>query len=197
MCFAMALSFAVLSCNPDRSAESEEDTIEMEEMDDIDGMDDDYDDMDDLEVGPEDPNAGVIETFDEFQEDLKDATSELKTEAENTYEDAKGRTVYTMVSDMPSYEGGDAAMFRYLQRNVKYPSEARNNNVEGTSYVQFIVDTDGGVDNVEVVKTSGDITLDEEAIRVVQSMPDWKPGMQNGAPVNVRYILPIKFQMKS
>lgn len=103
---------------------------------------------------------------------------------------------FTIVEQMPEFEGGDAAMLKYLANNIEYPRKAIRTNIEGTVMVSFLIDTDGSIKQVEVVRGIG-MGCDEEAVRVVSSMPGWKPGKQNGQAVRVRRIIPIKFKLST
>ena len=94
----------------------------------------------------------------------------------------------------PAYPGGEAAMMKYLQKNLKYPMAAKENGVKGTVYVQFVVEKDGKVDDV-VVSKGVDKSLDAEAKRVVSAMPKWAAGKQAGQSVAVQYVLPVKFDL--
>jgi len=96
---------------------------------------------------------------------------------------------------MPEYEGGISAMLKFLSKNLRYPASARSISQEGTVYVRFVVSNSGQVIDVEVVKGVSAV-LDREAMRVVALMKKWKPGMQHDIPVNVRMVLPIKFQLE-
>jgi TonB family protein len=102
--------------------------------------------------------------------------------------------IFTVVEEMPEYPGGNKAMYSFMGQNIKYPEKARQNKVEGTVYVSFVVLKDGSVSSVSVLRGIGS-GCDEEAMRVVKSMPNWKPGKQDGKPVNVQYNLPIKFTL--
>ncbi len=99
---------------------------------------------------------------------------------------------HTYVETMPEYPGGEEALFKYLSKNIKYPPEAYKNNIGGKVIIEFIVGRDGWVRDVKVIKGIG-YGCDEEAVRVVQGMEQWKPGTQNGKNVSVSYKLPIKF----
>ena len=101
---------------------------------------------------------------------------------------------WDIMEEMPHFPGGQKALFEYLAQNVRYPEEAERNNIQGRVIVDFIVVKDGSITNARVIK-SIDPMLDEEALRVINSMPDWEPGMQNGKPVNVRYTVPITFRL--
>jgi TonB family protein len=94
----------------------------------------------------------------------------------------------------PVYAGGEAAMIKYLQKNLRYPIVAKENGIKGTVFVQFVVEKDGKVDDVTVVK-GVDKQLDTEAKRVVAAMPKWSAGQQNGKAVAVQYVLPVKFEL--
>lgn len=107
----------------------------------------------------------------------------------------KGDVVYNVVEQMPEFPGGEKALRAFLAENVKYPSIAKENGIYGRVVCQFIVEKDGSITDVEVVKSSGEISLDKEAIRVIKMMPKWKPGKQQNKPVRTRYTLPISFKL--
>lgn len=95
----------------------------------------------------------------------------------------------------PVFPGGTAALFNYLHDNIKYPSLVKETNIQGTVFVNFIVERDGSVSNVKILRpVSGG--CDEEAIRVIKNMPLWKPGLQHGKPVRVSFNLPVKFVLR-
>jgi periplasmic protein TonB len=106
----------------------------------------------------------------------------------------KPETVFVFVEQMPEYKDGMKAMFKYLSDNIKYPAIARENGIEGTVYVGFTVGRDGSIRDVVVKRGIGG-GCNDEAVRVVSSMPNWKEGRQNGKPVNVAFTLPIKFAL--
>ena len=112
------------------------------------------------------------------------------------YGNDNNEKVYQVVEQQPEYPGGMAELMRFLSRNTKYPDECRKNNIQGKSYIGFIVDKNGTIRDVSVVKTSGNDLLDAEAIRVVKSMPAWIPGKQGGEAVNVRYTLPVNYRLQ-
>lgn len=100
--------------------------------------------------------------------------------------------VYTIVEQQPEFEGGTSAMYKFINKNTKYPATARRMGIEGSVFVSFVIDTEGKISEVQTVKgISAD--CDKEAMRVIQSMPRWKPGKQNGRAVKVRFVVPIKF----
>jgi protein TonB len=102
--------------------------------------------------------------------------------------------LFTVVDQQPEFEGGYDAMMNFIKANMKYPANARRMQIEGTVHVSFIVSKTGTISDVKVLR--GIMTeCDKEAVRVVQLMPPWKPGKQNGRNVNVRFILPLKFRL--
>lgn len=103
--------------------------------------------------------------------------------------------VVTFCEQMPAYDGGGEAMMGFINKNLIYPIEARKNRVEGRIVLQFVVNRDGSLSNIEVLKGLG-FGCDEEAVRVVMLMPKWVPGRQNGKVVRVRYTLPMVFRLK-
>jgi TonB family protein len=116
---------------------------------------------------------------------------------EDTLVKASGKEpVYEVVKTMPEFNGGFNAMVDYLVTNIKYPEEAKKNKITGTVFVSFIVEKDGKISNTSILKSANPL-LDEEALRVVSTMPKWKPGLDDdGKPVNVKFNLPIKFALE-
>ncbi len=102
---------------------------------------------------------------------------------------------FLSVDQMPMFAGGDAALFKYLGNNINYPARAKQAGVEGLVVVTFVVAANGDIQDVTVLKGLGYGT-DEEAMRVIEHMPAWTPGRQNGRAVPVRYTLPIRFNLK-
>ena len=96
---------------------------------------------------------------------------------------------------MPEYPGGDQAMMDFVAKNVQYPQEARDKEISGRVLVSFIVEKDGSIADVKVVKGIGG-GCDEEAVRVVKAMPKWKPGKDKGKPVQVSYMMPFTFKLQ-
>ena len=106
------------------------------------------------------------------------------------------RKVYDLVDQMPTYPGGQSALFQWLSHIIKYPVEAERHGIQGRVITQFVVMPDGILDSIKVVN-SVDPSLDNEAIRVIRAMPKWNPGMKNGKPVMTRYILPVSFRLSN
>ena len=138
--------------------------------------------QDDLSAKPaEAPSEDVeIEIVDE-----KPQVIEQKVEAE----------IFTVVEEQPSYPGGEEGRMRYLQENIKYPEEAKELGIQGRVFVTFVVEVDGSITDVRVLRGIGG-GCDEEAVRVVKAMPKWVPGKQRGVPVRVQFNLPIKFTLQ-
>ncbi|MBP5339934.1 MAG: energy transducer TonB [Prevotella sp.] len=103
--------------------------------------------------------------------------------------------VFDVVEQMPSFKGGDAALMEWLSKNIKYPVIAEENGIQGRVVATFVVERDGSITDVKIVK-SVDPSLDKEAIRVLKAMPKWIPGRQNGQPVRVKYTVPVTFRLQ-
>lgn len=110
---------------------------------------------------------------------------------ENTAPDGNGPMSFVEI--MPEYPGGETALGKYLNKNMKYPHVAQENDIQGTIFVQFVVNRDGSITDVKTVGAAKGGGLEEEAKRVVSNMPKWKPGRQNGQNVAVFFNLPIRF----
>ncbi len=110
-------------------------------------------------------------------------------------EKEKPDKIFTIVEEKPEFPGGYAALQMWLKDHVKYPTIAQENGVQGKVYVKFVVNKDGSIVNVEILR-GVDLSLDKEAVRVVKSMPKWKPGKQRGKPVRVSYNVPINFVLQ-
>jgi protein TonB len=103
--------------------------------------------------------------------------------------------VFTVVEEMPTFPGGEEQLFKYLRNNIKFPAVARENGIQGRVFVTFVVDKDGKVKDAKILRGIGG-GCDEEALRVIRNMPDWKAGKQNGRAVSVQYNLPVNFTLK-
>ncbi|MBI5540264.1 MAG: energy transducer TonB [Bacteroidia bacterium] len=109
-----------------------------------------------------------------------------------TYSQTEQKTDSVII--MPEFPGGQDAMMDFIGTNIRYPTYAKEKGIEGKVFIRFIISKTGKVDSVTVLKGVYPL-LDEEAIRVVAKMPDWKPGMQDGKPVNVSFHIPINFKL--
>jgi TonB family protein len=105
-------------------------------------------------------------------------------------------TVYVVVDEMPTFPGGEEKCIKFIEKNLQYPLKAKDNKVEGVVFVSFVVKPDGTLTNHKVLNWIG-YGCDEEALRIVYSMPKWKPGKQGGKAVWVQYTLPIKFSLEN
>lgn len=108
---------------------------------------------------------------------------------------SEASTIFDFAEEMPSFQGGEIALMKYISKKMRYPKQAVDERIEGTVIVSFIVDRSGRVTDVTVLKGLG-YGADEEAMRVIGNMPAWSPGKQNGKPVAVRYTLPIRFSLQ-
>jgi len=109
-------------------------------------------------------------------------------------EEEVAEEVFTIVEDQPAPKGGMAAFYEFVQKQLRYPNQARRMGIEGKVFVQFVVDKDGTITEVQAVKGIG-AGCDEEAVRVINQSPKWTPGKQRGKAVKVRMILPITFKL--
>ena len=136
--------------------------------------------VDDVEINAEVDQNEVIEEY-------------IAPEVEE--EEVVEAEIFTIVEEMPEFPGGMAKLADYLAKNIKYPQMARESGIQGRVFVNFVVEPDGHVSNVNVMRSLGG-GCDEEAMRVVKSMPKWKPGKQRGKAVRVSYILPVNFKLQ-
>jgi periplasmic protein TonB len=144
----------------------------------------------------------VEETQDIFnQDDLSSKPieavaleEEVAVVKEEVIEVEEKKPIFTIVEEMPSFPGGDEPRVKFLRDNIVYPQMAKENNIQGTVYVSFVVDSKGKVTDVRLLRGIGG-GCDEEAIRVVKLMPPWNPGKQNGKSVRVQFNMPIRFTL--
>ena len=148
--------------------------------------------LDEVEKSDKSIGAFTVEGNDEVGGEVLKAKEEIAAPEPPKEEDSK---VFDVVEQMPSFPGGQAALMKWLADNMNYPVIAAENGVQGRVVVQFVVEKDGSVSDVQVVK-SVDPSLDKEASRVVSAMPKWIPGKQNGAAVRVKYTVPVTFKLQ-
>ena len=123
---------------------------------------------------------------------LVEAAAEEAVEEEEPEE----QTIFEVVEQMPEFpNGGMAGLMQYLSKNIKYPTIAQENGTQGRVTVQFVVNKDGSIVDAKVLR-GVDPYLDKEAVRVIMGMPKWKPGMQRGKPVRVKYTVPVMFRLQ-
>ena len=104
--------------------------------------------------------------------------------------------IYQVVEQVPEFKGGMDALMKYLSSNINYPQEAKDKNIQGKSLIRFVVEKDGSITDVGVMRSSGNDLLDQESLRVVKSMPKWNPGKQSGRAVRTRFVLPVMFRLQ-
>ncbi len=145
-------------------------------------VEDDVEVEDDIDINAEVDQDEVLEEYDFTPPEIEE---EEIVEAE----------IFKIVEEMPEFPGGAAKMMEYVQKNIKYPMMARESDIQGRVFVNFVVEPDGSITNVTVMRGIGG-GCDEEAVRVVQNMPKWKPGKQRGSAVRVNYTIPIIFKLQ-
>jgi len=119
----------------------------------------------------------------------------LNVSAQTVEEKNDNKETFTVVEVMPEYPGGEEALIKFLDKNLQYPKEARNKGIQGKVWAGFIVDKDGTLINIEILRGIGG-GCDEEVLRVLKLMPKWKPGTQSGVAVAVKYRYPINFTLR-
>ena len=157
---------------------------------------------------PPPPAVQEVEVLNVVEDDVETETIEINTEddkdvevviappVEAPVEEEEEEVIFVVVESMPEFPGGAQAMMRYIAENIKYPVIAQENGIQGRVICQFVVEKDGKVSDIQVVRSSGESSLDKEAQRVIGSMPRWKPGKQRGKPVRVKYTLPVNFRLQ-
>ena len=139
------------------------------------------------------------EIEDEIEIDAEVSQDEVIEEyfapAEIEEEEIVEAEIFKVVEEMPEFPGGAAKMMEYIQKNMKYPLMARESDIQGRVFVNFVVEPDGSISNVTVMRGIGG-GCDEEALRVVNSMPKWKPGKQRGSAVRCSFTVPIIFKLQ-
>lgn len=144
----------------------------------------------------------IVEDDVEIEDDIEiDADVDMDTEIEEFVpmdldeEEIVEEEIFQVVESMPGFPGGDVELQRFLNKNISYPIMARESGIQGRVYVTFVVETDGSITDVRVLRGIGG-GCDEEAVRVVKMMPKWNPGKQRGKPVRVQFNLPVRFVLQ-
>jgi len=136
------------------------------------------------------------ESIEVNTEDDKEVEVVIAAPVEAPVEEEEEEVVFMVVESMPEFPGGQQALFKYLSENIKYPVIAQENGIQGKVVCQFTVNKDGSIVDIEVVRSGGDPSLDKEAVRVIKTMPKWKPGKQRGKPVRVKFTVPVSFKLQ-
>jgi periplasmic protein TonB len=155
---------------------------------------------------PRPQNITLLKVVEDNTQDIQEI--EIRVEADQTTEiplyvpaerfgqeeeqEIKEEEIFLVVEQQPEFPGGYAALNRFLHEQIKYPNPARELNIQGTVYVSFVVEPDGSISNITLLRGIG-AGCDEEAMRVVSEMPRWSPGKQRNKPVRVRFNLPVRF----
>jgi len=142
-----------------------------------------------IEVVEDDVKVDDIEIDAETDDDEEIEEQQIQEEEP---EEEKEDEIFVFVEDQPTFPGGDAARIKYLQDNIHYPEMAKESGIQGTVYVTFVVEKDGRITNVKVLRGIGG-GCDEEAVRIIKNMPRWKPGKQRGRAVRAQFNMPIRF----
>ena len=140
-------------------------------------------------------NADIEETVIASSEDTGQKVEIKYVPVEVVEEEPDEQEIFDIVENMPEFPGGQAALMKYLSSNIKYPTIAQENGTQGRVIVQFVVNRDGSIVDARVAR-SVDPYLDREALRVINAMPKWKPGMQRNKPVRVLYTCPVMFRLQ-
>jgi protein TonB len=154
----------------------------------------------DVEVKEKPPTIEELKVADPGQKNLKgDKNADVTIDEPVGNSDAKvteddPNKIFTSVEKVPEFPGGIDAFYKYLQKTIHYPAVARENNTQGRVIISFVCEKDGSLTDVSVARGIGD-GCDEEAMRVIKASPHWRPGIQNGRPVRVRYSVPIAFTL--
>ena len=133
--------------------------------------------------------------FDQGTDEGQEVLKQNQVVVEKVEEKEEETKIFEVVEQMPQFPGGDAALMQYLSSHIKYPAVAEENGIQGRVVCTFVVERNGSITDVRVVK-SVDPSLDKEAVRVIKGMPSWIPGKQNGSAVRVKYTVPVTFRLQ-
>ena len=157
---------------------------------------------------PPPPAVQEVEILNVVDDDVKTESVEIKTEDDKDVEvviappveapvvEEVEEEIFVVVESMPEFPGGAQEMMKFIAENIKYPVIAQENGIQGRVICQFVIEKNGSVTDIQVVRSSGDASLDKEAERVIKTMPKWKPGKQRGKPVRVKYTIPVSFRLQ-
>ena len=156
---------------------------------------------------PPPPAVQEVEVLNVVEDNVETESIEISTEddkeevviaapVEAPVEEEEEEVIFVIVEQNAEFPGGQKALMKYLAENIKYPVIAQESGLQGRVICQFVVNKDGSIVDVEVVRSGGDPSLDKEAIRVIKTMPKWKPGKQRGKAVRVKYTVPVNFKLQ-
>ena len=129
-------------------------------------------------------------------QDMSDYAEVEEVEGFYVEEEIEEEQIFDVAEEQPEFPGGMKKLMEFLSKNIKYPRISRDNGSQGRAFVRFTVNTDGSIQDAEIVKSAGDIYLDKEALRLVEIMPKWQPGREGGKPVRVKFTLPVNFKLQ-
>ncbi|MBQ7062349.1 MAG: energy transducer TonB [Bacteroidales bacterium] len=133
---------------------------------------------------------GIVDAGDDASKAQEDVViSDVSADEEVAEEE-----IFVFVEENPSFPGGESALYEYLYKNIKYPDLARENNITGTVVIKFVVEKDGSITKASILREIGG-GCGKEALRVVNTLPKWKPGKQSGRPVRTEFTLPVQFEL--
>ncbi len=157
---------------------------------------------------PPPPAVQEVEVLNVVEDDKETESIEVNTEddkeveviiaapVELPVEEEEEEVVFKVVEQQAEFPGGPQAMFKYLSDHIKYPVICQENGIQGKVICQFTVNRDGSIVDIQILRSAGHDALDNEAKRVIQSMPKWTPGKQRGKPVRSRFTLPVSFKLQ-
>ncbi len=144
----------------------------------------------------------IVDDDEDFEEELviEEATVDIDEDVkiqvlDGDESDDDEEHIFVIVEEMPKFPGGDVELMRWINKSVNYPVIAQENGISGRVHLNFVINENGGIENIVVVR-GVDPSLDKEAIRVIKKMPKWNPGKQRGKAVKVSFSLPINFQLQ-
>ncbi|PKO97844.1 MAG: hypothetical protein CVU14_09205 [Bacteroidetes bacterium HGW-Bacteroidetes-9] len=138
------------------------------------------------------PEKKEVSTLENVVSGKSKKASRVKSTSDEA--EADEQEIFTVVEESPQYPGGEEARVKFLQDNLRYPDKAREDGIQGTVYISFVVETDGAITDIRVLRGIGS-GCDEEAVRAIKKMPRWIAGKQRGKPVRVQFNMPIVFTL--
>ena len=156
---------------------------------------------------PPPPAVQEVEVLNVVEDNVETESIEISTEddkeevviaapVEAPVEEEEEEVIFVIVEQNAEFPGGQKALMKYLAENIKYPVIAQESGLQGRVICQFVVNKDGSIEDIQVVRSAGDKSLDNEAVRVIKTMPKWNPGKQRGKAVRVRFTLPVVFKLQ-